>query len=214
MKLSALALVVLALGIAALGLAFASTVFDAEARPKDHDPFWGPEDALVTIVEFGDFLCPYSAMFATETLPQIRQTYEDKVRFIYRDFPLTAVHLEAWNAAKAAQCAHEQGLFWDYQAVLFDNQQALAVSDLKQYAGQIGLNTDEFNKCLGSPSTDRWIRWDVRDAIRSNVPGTPSFLINGTLVLGSVPFEDYTDSSGAIHPGFKSIIDAALAAAQ
>lgn len=223
MKLSILALATVLLAVA-LGLGVRGTVFKAEARlsdppdvpvekqndnivvhkpdAADDDPFWGPEDALVTMVEFGDFQCPFSAKFATETLPLIRELYEDRVRFIYRDLPLTRIHPEAWNAAKAAQCAHEQGLFWEYHDVLFENQQALTVSDLKHYAEQVGLNTDEFNDCLDSHKTRKEVRRDVRDAKRADIPGTPSFLIDGTLVVGSQPFEV-----------FQQVIEEALAEA-
>jgi len=166
------------------------------------DPAWGPKDAAVTIEEFSDFQCPYCARFASETLPKIREAYGDKVRFIYRDFPITRTHQFAQKAAEAAQCAHEQGQFWKYHDLLFANQNALALSDLKRYAGQVGLDSGKFNDCLDSGKNAQEVTLDLQDGNQAGVTGTPAFLINGLLVTGAQPFEQ-----------FKAVIDQALAAA-
>ncbi len=91
----------------------------------DDDPALGADDAPVTIIEFSDFQCPYCARFDVETLPQILSNYGDRVRFVYRDFPLTSMHDYALKAAEASECAHEQGKFWEYYDLLFKNQTAL-----------------------------------------------------------------------------------------
>ena len=95
------------------------------AVSADDDPALGADDAPVTIIEFSDFQCPYCARFSTETLPQIIQNYGDRVRFVYRDFPLTNLHDYAVKAAEASECAHEQGKYWEYYELLFKNQTAL-----------------------------------------------------------------------------------------
>lgn len=165
-------------------------------------PAWGPEDAPVTIEEFGDFQCPFCARFARDTLPKIRAAYGNKVRFIFRDFPITSIHQYAQKAAEAAQCAHEQGRFWEYHDILFANQNALTVPDLKRYAQQVGMDMQEFNTCLDSGKNAWGVLLDVQYGNRAGVTGTPAFLINGVLVGGALPF-----------PQFQVLIEQALAAA-
>lgn len=175
----------------------------APASAADDDPFWGPEDAAVTIEEFADFECPYCGRYAAETLPRIKEAYGDRVRYIYRDFPLTGIHQFAQKAAEAAQCAHEQGLFWEYHDLLIANQDALTVPDLKRYAGEVGMDTGMFDECLDSGRTTREVLLDVQDGQQAGVSGTPAFVINGLLVSGAQPFEQ-----------FQLVIDQALAAAE
>jgi len=155
------------------------------------DPSWGPADAPVTIEEFGDFQCPYCARFATQTLPKIKETYAGKVRFVFRDFPLTAIHQFAQKATEAAQCAHEQGRFWEYHDLLFTNQQALTAEDLKRYAQQVGMDAGKFSDCLDSGKNAREVMLDLQDGKRAGVSGTPAFLINGLLMSGAQPFEQF-----------------------
>jgi protein-disulfide isomerase len=142
------------------------------------------------------------------------ETYGDKIRFVYRDFPLTSLHQYAEKAAEASECADDQGKFWEYHDLLFANQSALDVDSLKSYAAQLGLDTAKFNDCLDSGKQTAEVQKDAQDAQSYGATGTPAFFINGLLVSGALPFDDYTDQSGATQPGFKSIIDAALQAAQ
>jgi protein-disulfide isomerase len=142
------------------------------------------------------------------------QTYGDEIRFVYRDFPLTSLHQYAEKAAEASECADDQGKFWEYHDLLFANQSALDVDSLKSYAAQLGLDTAKFNDCLDSGKQTSEVQKDAADAQAAGATGTPAFFVNGLLVSGALPFEDYTDQSGAAQPGFKSIIDAALEAAQ
>jgi protein-disulfide isomerase len=162
----------------------------------DDDPFWGPADAPVTIIEFGDFQCPYCGQFATQTLPQIKQAYESNIRFVFRDFPL---HENSEKAAEAADCANEQGKFWEYHDKLFSNQSALDVASLKSYASQLDLDSGAFNQCLDSNKYAQEVQKDEQDGGSYGVGGTPAFFINGELVSGALPFAD-----------FKAVIDAVL----
>jgi len=164
------------------------------------DPAWGPDDARVTIEEFGDFQCPYCGQFALETLPKIREAYGDRVRYVFRDFPIVSIHEFAQKAAEAAQCAQEQALFWEYHDLLFADQEALAAPDLKRNAEQVGADMGEFNACLDSDKNAWEVLLDVRDGTQAGVTGTPAFLINGILLPGVAPFER-----------FQAIIDQALA---
>jgi len=157
----------------------------------DDDPAIGPPDAPVLIVEFSDFQCSYCARFATETLGQILDAYGDQVRLVFRDFPLTSMHTHAQKAAEASQCAYEQGEYWEYHDLLFQNQQALDVDSLKGYAQQLGLDTDAFNECLDSGQYSSEVQNDLTQGQSYGVTGTPTFFINGHLLRGAKPFSDF-----------------------
>ncbi len=132
---------------------------------------------------------------------------------MYRDFPI-AGHQYAQKAAEASECADDQGKFWEYHDLMFANQSALDVDSLKGYAEQLGLDAGKFNDCLDSGEQSSEVQKDYEDGQNAGVSGTPNFFINGQLVPGAIPFEDYPDESGATQPGFKSIIDAALEEAE
>ncbi len=157
----------------------------------DDDPAIGPPDAPVLIVEFSDYQCPFCARSALETLPQILETYEGKIRVVFRDFPLSSIHSNAQKAAEAAECADDQGQFWAYHDTLFQNQQALDIDSLKGYAQQLGLDTGAFNECLDSGQYASEIQNDLAQGQSYGVTGTPTFFINGRLLRGAKPFSDF-----------------------
>jgi protein-disulfide isomerase len=154
----------------------------------DDDPSIGPADAPVTIIEFSDFQCPYCARFQSDTLPQILSNYGDRVRFVYRDFPLTSLHANALKAAEASECADDQGAYWKYHDLLFQNQSALDDASLKNYAASLGLDTATFNQCLDSDKYLSEVQKDEQDGIAAGVQGTPSFFINGMPLTGAQPY--------------------------
>jgi protein-disulfide isomerase len=149
----------------------------------------GPRGARVTIVEFSDFQCPYCAR-ARLTLDRLRATYGDRVRMVYRDFPLP-MHPQAAKAAEAGACAGEQGKFWEMHDRIFENQARLQLSDLKRYAGELGLEAQGFEQCLdsGRHAAD-WTR-DLEEGARYGVSATPAFFINGRPLVGAMPFESF-----------------------
>ncbi|MFA6098103.1 MAG: thioredoxin domain-containing protein [Patescibacteria group bacterium] len=154
------------------------------------DPYAGNPDAKVVIVEFGDFECPY----CFQSFPVVRELiaeYKDQIKFIYRDFPLAASHAHAEMAAEAAECAHEQGKFWEMHDKLFINQQNLENSDLKIYAREIGLNANVFDQCLDSRQYKNEVTQDFNDGIFAGVDGTPTFFINGHLFEGSPTLDNF-----------------------
>ena len=155
------------------------------------DPAWGPADARVTVVEFSDFQCPYCGQFKQQTYNQLRAKYGNKIRFIFRDFPLSAIHPDAEKSAEAANCAKEQGKFWEYHDLLFANQRALSVQNLKQYATNLGLNQAKFNACLDSGQYAQEVASDQADGEANNVRGTPTFFINGRPLVGAQPFSEF-----------------------
>jgi len=146
-------------------------------------PSRGPAAAPVTIVEFADFECPFCGGFYP-TLKLIEKNYADKVRLVYRQFPLTNMHPNAQKAAEASLCANEQGRFWEYYDALFSDQSRLSVPALKQTAQTLGLNSAAFNTCLDSGKHAATIQKDKDEARKIGVSGTPTVFINGRLLGG------------------------------
>lgn len=155
----------------------------------DDDPVKGSRNAPVTIVEFSEFQCSFCGRFYRETLPLIEENYIEtgKAKLIYRDFPLRN-HRYAQKAAEAAECADEQGSFWVYHDRLFENQNALDIPNLRQYAKDLGLDVTEFNECLDSGKMASEVQEDARDGEAYGVRGTPAFFINGVKVVGAQPY--------------------------
>jgi predicted DsbA family dithiol-disulfide isomerase len=152
-------------------------------------PSRGPANAPVTIVEFADFECPYcGGLFPT--LKAVERTYADKVRFVYRQFPLTNMHPHAQKAAEASLCANEQQKFWEFHDSMFGNQLALAVEDLKSRAVTMKLNTTAFNTCLDSGRQAAAVAKDQEEARKLGVSSTPTMFINGRLLSGNQPYGD------------------------
>lgn len=156
----------------------------------DDDPVKGNANAPVTIIEFSEFQCPFCGRFARDTLPQIKTNYIDtgKVKFIYRDF---LVHSTSQKAQEAAECAEEQGKFWEMHDLLYQNQGALDVDSLKGYASQLGLNTATFNSCLDSGKHANEVNKDTTDGRTAGVRGTPTFFINGEKLVGAQPYATF-----------------------
>ncbi|MCR4335765.1 MAG: DsbA family protein [archaeon] len=175
-------------------------VIDMEALIDD-DAMEGNPDAPVTIVEFSDFQCPFCESFYTNTLGKLRENYIDtgKVRVIFRDFPLS-FHPNALPAAEATECANEQGKFWEMHDKIFENQDAMSTASYKQWAADLGLNTEQFNTCYDSSKYQSEIQADFADGQAAGVSGTPTFFINGQKVVGAQPFSV-----------FEQIIEAELA---
>jgi len=167
----------------------------------DDDSVKGSEDAPVTIIEFSDYECPFCERFYVQTLPQLQKNYIDtgKVKFVFRDFPLS-FHLNATKAAVAAECAGEQTKYWEYHDTLFQHQNALDNKSLKQYAINLGLDTASFNQCLDSGAMLEEIQKDLQEGKKLGISGTPTFFINGIRVVGAQPYE-----------AFKQVIERELA---
>ena len=168
----------------------------------DDDAVRGDPDAPITIIEFSDYECPFCARFYSETLGLLEQNYIDtgKVNLVYRDFPLS-FHPSAQKAAEAAECAGEQGEYYEMHDMLFESGVAGGVAQFKQYAATLGLDTGAFNSCLDSGAMEAEVQKDMADGSAAGVSGTPSFVINGELLVGAQPFA-----------AFKQVIDRQLAA--
>lgn len=166
----------------------------------DDDASKGSDNAPVVMIEFSDFECPFCARFWSDTLPQIEEEYIDtgKVKFVYRDFPL-GFHQNAQKAAEAAECAEDQGKYWEYHDKIFENQRAIDVASLKQYAKDLDLDSQKFDDCLDSGKYASEVQKDFQDGQAAGVTGTPAFFINGQKVTGAQPFSN-----------FKQVIDSEL----
>lgn len=159
-----------------------------ELTVTEKDNIQGLKTAQVTIVEFSDFQCPFCGSFQP-TMNKIAKEFPDKVRWVYKHFPLDQIHDNARPAAEAAECAAEQGKFWEYSDQLFENQAKLGGSFYKELAGQLNLNMDQFNNCVSSRKYKDKVEADLQEGIKAGVRGTPSSFINGELVSGAVTYE-------------------------
>ena len=154
-------------------------------------PSKGPADAEVTIVEFSDFECPFCGR-VNPTLAQVQDTYGDKVRVVFRQFPL-AIHANARKAGEASLCANDQGKFWEMHDGMFEDQRNLTVDGLKTIAGKIeGLDTESFASCLDSGKYADQVEADFQAGTVAGVSGTPAFFINGRFLNGAQPFEEFS----------------------
>jgi protein-disulfide isomerase len=162
----------------------------------------GAKDAAVTIVEFSDFQCPY-CQAAVATINQLMAQYAGKIKLVFRDFPIPNLHPLAPKAHEAARCAAEQDKFWEYHDRLFEKSPLLSPADLKQYARDLKLNGDEFDKCVDGGKYQAAIASDVQDGTRLGASGTPTFFINGRMIVGAQPistFQKIIDSEMAKNP--------------
>lgn len=150
----------------------------------DH-PSKGPAGAPITIVEFGDFQCPFCRA-AEGTVKQMLQQYDGKVRLVYMDFPLS-FHSHAMDAARAGRCAEDQGKFWQYHDALFADQRKLSPTDLKATAAKLGLDAKRFNACFDDDKHAAGIKADIAQGRSLGVSGTPTFFINGRALEGALP---------------------------
>jgi predicted DsbA family dithiol-disulfide isomerase len=152
-------------------------------------PTKGPANAPVTIVEFSDFECPYCAGIFP-TLKKVEDTYKDKIRIVYRQFPLNNIHPKAQKAAEASLCANEQGKFWQMHDAMFGDQGKLTVDDLKAKAAALSMNTEMFATCLDSNKHAAAVRDSLVEGSKAGVDGTPALFINGRYLGGNQPYAE------------------------
>lgn len=144
-------------------------------------PSKGPKAAPVTLVQFADFECPFSAS-STELIDEVLAAYPDEVRFVAKQFPLTLLHEYSRNAARAALAARQQGKFWEMYDMLFKNQQELDYEHLTAYAEAIGLDKAQFDRDMASAEIEAQLRADIAEGRRAAITGTPTFFVNGKRV--------------------------------
>lgn len=144
----------------------------------DRDHILGPPEAPVTLVEYGDFECPYCGM-AYPIVESVRRRVGDNMRFVFRHFPLTQIHPHSQHAAEMAEAAGARGKFWPMHGILFQNQDALEDRDLIGYAAQIGIPPEWAANALLTHAFAPRVREHFMSGVRSGVNGTPTFFVNG-----------------------------------
>lgn len=160
-------------------------------------PALGPADAAVTVVEYSDYLCP-ACRSVHEVAGRIKEQYEGRIRWVFKDFPLKR-HRGAFKMAEAAHCADEQGLFWAYQDAMFRMEEAPDTEGLIAQAGNLGADADAFRACLESGRQRGRVNRGIEDGRRSGVSATPTFFVNGRMTCGALSEE-----------AFQGMIDEAL----
>ena len=176
-------------------------------------PYRGSEDAPVIIIEFSDYMCPYCGYFNLETLPKILDAYPDEVRFVHRDF--LNFGEASYHVAHSAACAREQDLYWEMRDVYFSEFEGMDLQDFEamhgdeeafrefiegynqekilEFADAAGLDLGMFSQCMAEQRFQEQIAFDYELGTQIQVPGIPFFIVNGTLVNGAVPYEDFVD---------------------
>jgi len=180
--------------------------------PVDKRPQHGPDDALVTIVAFSDFECPFCSR-VNASIDEVKATYGDDVRVVFRQRPLS-FHADARPAAKAALAAHRQGKFWEMHDRLFANQKALGKSALMAYAQELGLDTGMFEIDMEAADIEQMIKDDEALAGKVGVNGTPAFFVNGRFLSGAQPFSEFARLVDEGKAAAQKLIDAGTPRAQ
>jgi protein-disulfide isomerase len=157
---------------------------------SERDHIRGPATALVTLVEYGDYQCPYCGQ-AYPIVEALREHFGRQLRFVFRHFPLTQMHPHAEPAAEAAEAAGAQGRFWQMHETLYTNQHALDDRSLFQYAAALDLDPAPFLRALTTHAYTERVREDFTSGVRSGVNGTPTFFIEGIRYDGPRDFESF-----------------------
>jgi protein-disulfide isomerase len=145
---------------------------------SDRDHVEGPAEAAVTLVEYGDYECPYCGA-AYPIIKEVQARMGERLRFVFRNFPITTSHPHAEQAAEAAEAAAAQGKFWPMHDLLYENQKRLRDEDLRAYGEQLGLEVERFDRELADHVHSERVREDFMSGVRSGVNGTPTFYIDG-----------------------------------
>ncbi|HBU27788.1 TPA: hypothetical protein DEB00_01580 [Candidatus Uhrbacteria bacterium] len=177
---------------ASIGAPLGNTPIDTLALATLDDPNFGANNnkALLTIVEFADFGCPYSR--EASYMARALANHTNLVRYVYRDFPITSLHPGADIAAEAGECAQEQNRFFDYHDKVYQNQSNLSQEALERYAQELGMDNNLFVTCLESHRYASEVEEDRQAGIRAGVRGTPTFFLNGARIEGAIPQSIFT----------------------
>jgi len=152
-------------------------------------PAKGPGSAKVTLVEFSDFQCPFCRR-VNPTLDRIRQEFGEQVRVVFKHLPL-GIHPKAPAAHAAAEAAHRQGKFWEMHDLIFSDPANLSPERFREYAGQLGLDLERYDRDLKDPAVQARVGADLKEAEALGVSGTPAFFVNGRYLSGALPFESF-----------------------
>ncbi len=168
--------------------------------PIAGSPSLGPADAPITLVEFGDYQCPFCREWYQNVYARLMKDYQGKIHFVFRDMPLTNIHPDAFSAAEAADCAGDQGAYWPYHDALFAQADGLGDAAYIKYAQSLGLDLQAFTTCIQDNRYQKQVQSNFDYALSIGVNSTPTFFINGLALVGAQPYEI-----------FKQVIDQELA---
>lgn len=180
------------IGIMLVGL-FVTACTPSYTDPKTPRATYGSPQAQVLVEEFADYQCPACGS-AYPVLKKLKEKYGERVQWKYYNFPLISIHPYAFNAALAAECANDQGKFWEYHNKLYENQTKLAKSNLYSYAADLGLNEDTFKACVQSRAKASLIQEDMALGESRKVDSTPTIFINGVLLTNWTTIESKLDT--------------------
>lgn len=174
------------------------------------DYIQGDINASAKIIVYSDFACPFCLLFI-DTVKKIRGNFGEETVIAFRHFSLLK-NFNSYPAALASECAAEQGKFWEMHDKLFDNnrEEKMSTEQFKKNAEELGLNLEKFNDCLDTEKYKEKVENQIREARTFGVIGTPTIFVNGRLLAGAYPFEDFKDSAGLDRQGMKSIIEESL----
>jgi protein-disulfide isomerase len=169
-------------GARAPAAAAAAPAFKEQTVSIGTSPVKGDANAIVTLIEYSDYQCPFCARNYREVLPLLEKEYIEtgKLKFVMRENPIPNLHRDAMGASQAALCAGDQGKYWEMHNLLFDNSKQLGVDNLKAFAGTIGLDTATFNECLDSKKHEKTVQADLASGAKLGVRGTPGFVLGLT----------------------------------
>ena len=156
--------------------------------PVDGDPSIGPADAAITLVEFGDYQCPYCIQWYNTVAGRLLADYKGKIRFVFKDLPLVSIHPNAQSAAEAADCAGEQDSYWPYHDALFGEKHGLGAQAYSQYASDLGMDVSAFDDCVATHRYKNKVDANAGFAQNLGINSTPTFFINGLAVVGAQPY--------------------------
>ncbi len=157
----------------------------------------GPAGAPVTLLEYGDYECPHCG-HAHSIVQRLEKHFAGKLRFVFRNFPLSNMHPHAEMAADAAEAAGAQGKFWEMHDMLFDNQEDLSEDAITDFAGELGLNMEKFSEALESHQYAARLKANFAGGVRNGVNGIPTFFINGARHDGGLEYEDLMKAIGSL----------------
>lgn len=158
----------------------------------DDDPWLGAENPIVNVIVYESFACPF-CRGDQETLKRVMEKFAMVLRMTIRDYPTEGIHPGVFEAHLAAACANEQDVYWDYRDILFDNQGSFDKKNLKLLAKNLGINISQFDKCLDDEKYASEIRQDYSEGVDLDIPGTPTYIINGAVLGGSRSYENWEE---------------------
>ncbi len=163
----------------------------------DDDPQMGPDDAPILLIEFSDYNCPFCRKWHQETFPALMSAYPDRIRFVYRDLPVVGGGQVGLEAAQAANCAGDQGAYWEFHDALMSGRYGLSRQAYLQYAADLALDAAALEECLDSRYHEQEVLADRAYALQWGIGSTPTFFVNGIAIVGAQPaavFQQIIDS--------------------